>query len=211
MQRTLIWMTLLALLTAGCTLQEARDTPSPATVPAAAPGSGMAAQTNADTSVPQASASGMGGTGLGMESRSPAGPTSTQGSPSVESSPGASPSVEAGTMQAGGPGGVMPQGAPGAMPGMAMASAPLTKTPELDQKIADAEKGKDKKKIAAAYAERGTFRMNDDAAGARVKYRAALEDYRKAQAADPGNAEAAGNKKMIEDIYKSMGRPVPGE
>gem|GEM_PF-6608284 len=90
-------------------------------------------------------------------------------------------------------------------------TAPLTPTPELDKKIADAEKGGDKKVIAAAYAERGYARMTDDNAGARVKYRAALEDFRAALKLDPNNAEATKNKQMIEDIYRSMGRPVPGE
>jgi hypothetical protein len=95
--------------------------------------------------------------------------------------------------------------------GMAAPTNPLTPTPDLDSAIAAADKGTDKKAIAAAYAARGTFRMNDEKAGARVKYRAALEDYRKSLKADPANAEAKTNKKMIEDIYRSMGRPVPGE
>ena len=90
------------------------------------------------------------------------------------------------------------------------AAAPLTPTPDLDKKVADAEKGSDKKALAAALAVRGTFRMNDDKAGAKVKYRAALDDYRKALAADPKNEEASKSKKMIEDIYTSMGRPIPG-
>jgi hypothetical protein len=95
--------------------------------------------------------------------------------------------------------------------GMAGADAPLTPTPELDKKIEETEKGKDKKAAAEARAKRGTFRMNDDKAGAKVKYRAALDDYRKALALDPENSEAKSNKEMIESIYKSMGRPVPGE
>jgi hypothetical protein len=90
-------------------------------------------------------------------------------------------------------------------------SAPLSKTPDLDKKIAAAQKKGDKKAIADAYAKRGTFRMYDDKAGARVKYRAALDDYRAALKADPTNTEAAKSKKTIEDVYRSMGRPVPGE
>jgi hypothetical protein len=89
-------------------------------------------------------------------------------------------------------------------------TAPLTPTPELDVKIEKAGKAGDEKALAAALAERGTFRMNDDNAGAKVKYRAALDDYRKALEADPKNEDAAKNKKMIEDIYTSMGRPIPG-
>ena len=95
------------------------------------------------------------------------------------------------------------------MMGMAPPTAPLTPTPELDKKVTDAEKGSDKKAIAAAYAARGTFRMNDAAAGARVKYRKALADFRKALANDPANAEASTGLKTIEGIYQSLGRPVP--
>jgi hypothetical protein len=101
--------------------------------------------------------------------------------------------------------------APFAGGGSAGADAPLSPTPELDKKIEETEAGKDKKAAAAALAARGTFRMNDDKAGAKVKYRAALDDYRKALALDPENKEAKSSKEMIESIYKSMGRPVPGE
>jgi Spy/CpxP family protein refolding chaperone len=125
-------------------------------------------------------------------------PANSAASPAPAASPADTGAV------AGGPGGMMPMGGGDPM-------APLTPTPELDQKIADAEKGADKKAVAAAYAARGTFRMNDDNAGQRVKYREALADYRKALAADPANAEAKQNKEMIESIYRSMGRPIPGE
>lgn len=132
-------------------------------------------------------------------SASPAG----EASPAAGEAPaGAEPAAEGGEA----PGGMAPFAGMGGSP-----TAPLTPTPKLDEAIVSAEKGGDKKTIAVAYAERGTFRMNDDDAGARVKYRAALDDYRKALAADPANAEAKKNKQMIEDIYKSMGRPVPGE
>jgi tetratricopeptide (TPR) repeat protein len=43
----------------------------------------------------------------------------------------------------------------------------------------------------------------------RVKYRQALKLYREALKQDPKNKEALANKKMIEDIYTSMGRPIP--
>jgi hypothetical protein len=155
-------------LLVGCTLQEAKDTASPA--PAAG------------TALPAAAAS------------SP--PGTAEGEPK---------------MQAGGPGGPIMGGAPMMGGGMAPPTAPLTPTPELDKKIAAAEKGGDKKAVAAAYATRGTVHMNDAKAGARVKYRAALADYRKALQADPGNAEAKTNKQMIESIYKQMGLPVPGD
>ncbi|MBC8142221.1 MAG: hypothetical protein H7Y38_12355, partial [Armatimonadetes bacterium] len=88
--------------------------------------------------------------------------------------------------------------------------APVTPTPELDAAIAKAEAGTDKKAIAVAYAKRGYARMTDDNAGQRVKYRVALDDFRAALKNDPANKEAKQYKATIEEIYTSMGRPVPG-
>lgn len=102
--------------------------------------------------------------------------------------------------------------AAGPMAGATDPYAPLSKTPELDKKIADAEKKGDKKAMAAAYAERGMFRMkDDDKAGQRVKYRAALSDFRKALKLDPANGDGQFGKEQIEGIYTGMGRPVPSE
>lgn len=87
----------------------------------------------------------------------------------------------------------------------------LTPTPQLDSKIAALEKsGKDKKALAAVYAERGYERMTDNNAAPRLKYRAALGDFRRALKLDPANTKAKQNVALIEGIYKSMGRPVPG-
>lgn len=100
----------------------------------------------------------------------------------------------------------------GPMAGATDPYAPLSKTPELDAKIAEAEKGTDKKAVAAAYAARGMFRMKeDDKAGQRVKYRGALSDFRKALKADPENADGKLGKETIENIYTGMGRPIPSE
>lgn len=94
--------------------------------------------------------------------------------------------------------------------GDADAYAPLSPTPELDKAIADAKASGDKKKIAAAYAARGDYRTNEDAkAGQRVKYRAALSDYRNAIKADKANEQANAGKSQIEQIYTMMGRPIP--
>lgn len=43
----------------------------------------------------------------------------------------------------------------------------------------------------------------------KVKYPKALRLYREVLKVDPKNKEATENKKMIEDIYKSMGIPIP--
>lgn len=45
--------------------------------------------------------------------------------------------------------------------------------------------------------------------GKKEKYPKALGMFRDALEIDPNNALAAKNITLIEDIYKSMGRPVP--
>jgi tetratricopeptide (TPR) repeat protein len=45
----------------------------------------------------------------------------------------------------------------------------------------------------------------------RVKYPAALKYFREVLKVDPKNAKALENEKLIVDIYKSMGKAVPGE
>ncbi|MFM7187768.1 MAG: hypothetical protein ACKO14_08110 [Armatimonadota bacterium] len=90
------------------------------------------------------------------------------------------------------------------------AYAPLSPTPDLDKAIADAKASGDKKKLAAAFSARGDYRTNEDAtAGQRVKYRAALSDYRNAIKADKTNEQAIAGKSQIEQIYTMMGRPIP--
>lgn len=106
----------------------------------------------------------------------------------------------------------MAGGAPAIASGSVDPFAPLSPTPELDKAIADAEKSGDKKALAAAYAKRGAFRTReDDKAGQRVKYRAALSDFRKAVKLDPANEQATSGKGEIETIYSSMGRPIPSD
>ena len=101
-------------------------------------------------------------------------------------------------------------GAPQAPAGDSDAYSPLSPTPEMDKAIADAKASGDKKKLATAYAVRGDYRTNEDAkAGQRVKYRAALSDYRNAIKADKSNEQAAAGKTQIEQIYTMMGRPIP--
>jgi len=120
----------------------------------------------------------------------------------------APPAAETKTPEASAPA-VTPAPAPAAA-GDSDAYAPLTATPELDKAIADAKASGDKKKLAGAYAARGDYRTNEDAkAGQRVKYRAALSDYRNAIKADKGNEQATAGKTQIEQIYTMMGRPIP--
>jgi hypothetical protein len=41
------------------------------------------------------------------------------------------------------------------------------------------------------------------------RYPAALKQFRAAAKLDPTNAKAKENIKLIEDVYKKMGKPVP--
>jgi hypothetical protein len=43
------------------------------------------------------------------------------------------------------------------------------------------------------------------------KYKPALKHYRRILELDPSNAEAQRNKTQIEEIYTSMGRPIPND
>lgn len=61
----------------------------------------------------------------------------------------------------------------------------------------------DKQMAAANYL---MFRAN---LSPKKKYRPALKRYRRILELDPKNQEAEKNKKMIEDIYSSMGIPIP--
>jgi hypothetical protein len=73
-------------------------------------------------------------------------------------------------------------------------------------------KSKDDKSKAGfvkATVELATATMNSPELAPREKYPQALKLYKEALALDPDNKEALENKKMIEDIYKSMGREVP--
>ena len=90
------------------------------------------------------------------------------------------------------------------------AYAPLSPSVEMDKAIVAALKTGDKKAICGAYLARGDYRTTGDpSAGQRVKYRAALSDYRNAVKADKSNKNAAAGKSQIEQIYTMMGRPIP--
>jgi tetratricopeptide (TPR) repeat protein len=66
-----------------------------------------------------------------------------------------------------------------------------------------------KKALAGAHFAQGQATMNDAQLPPMRKYPAALTSFRKAVELDPQHAGAKSNIKMIEDIYTSMGRPIP--
>jgi hypothetical protein len=66
-----------------------------------------------------------------------------------------------------------------------------------------------KAKLIAAKTEYGVKLMEDTNVAPMMKYRPALKAFNEVLALDPGNKEAAARKTVIEDIYRSMGRPIP--
>lgn len=65
------------------------------------------------------------------------------------------------------------------------------------------------KKEAQQLAEQAEKLMLDPALPPKEKYPKSLGMFRDALKIDPDNALAKNSVKLIEDIYKSMGRPVP--
>ncbi|MBS1721616.1 MAG: hypothetical protein JSS66_01275 [Armatimonadetes bacterium] len=79
-------------------------------------------------------------------------------------------------------------------------------------KAAFTKKPKDaslKKKYVSATVAFATGCMNTPLLPPKEKYKKSLLLYREALKVDPNNKEAKENSKMIEDIYRSMGRPIP--
>ena len=66
-----------------------------------------------------------------------------------------------------------------------------------------------KKALANAHFEYGNFYMNNQQLPPFRKYPAALREFRATVGLEPDHAKAKENIKMIEEIYKSMGREVP--
>lgn len=66
-----------------------------------------------------------------------------------------------------------------------------------------------KKTLITSYMAAANYLMFDANLPAKEKYRPALKYYRKVLELEPKNQEAAANKKQIEDIYESMGMPIP--
>lgn len=90
----------------------------------------------------------------------------------------------------------------------------LIKDGKYDDAIVLLDKGDAKqpavaKALVAAHMGKADFFMSNDQVPPREKYTTALREYRKVLVYDKTNKKALDNIKVIEDIYKSMGRPVP--
>lgn len=76
-------------------------------------------------------------------------------------------------------------------------------------KFASDKSESNKKNVVSTCLAAGNYLMFEAGLPPREKYRPALKYYREVLKADPKNEEALKNKKQIEDIYESMGMPVP--
>jgi tetratricopeptide (TPR) repeat protein len=65
------------------------------------------------------------------------------------------------------------------------------------------------KLLTDAHLQYGDFYMHNEQLPPRQKYGPALKEYRAVLTYDKDNKAAQANIKTIEDIYKSMGRPIP--
>lgn len=79
----------------------------------------------------------------------------------------------------------------------------------LEEGYGKTKSGEIKQALADTHVAYGNSFMYNDALPPRQKYPAALKEFRKALEYDKDNKKAQANIKTIEDIYKSMGRPVP--
>ena len=84
------------------------------------------------------------------------------------------------------------------------AIASLEKAQKAEPKSAEVQKA-----FVDAYLGQGDSLMNNAALPPRMKYPQALKAYRKVLELDKTNKKAQENIATIENIYKSMGRPVP--
>lgn len=80
---------------------------------------------------------------------------------------------------------------------------------DADTKYEKTKSDADKKVCVEKQMEAANYFMFQADLPPKKKYRPALKRYRRVLQLDPGNKEAAANKKQIEDIYQSMGLPVP--
>lgn len=91
--------------------------------------------------------------------------------------------------------------------------------PKAEQMIKDADDAEaqykktnsetDKKNCINKQLSAANYLMFEAALSPKKKYKPALQRYRRVLELDPKNTEAAENRKQLEDIYESMGMPVP--
>jgi tetratricopeptide (TPR) repeat protein len=80
---------------------------------------------------------------------------------------------------------------------------------DADAKFQKSKSDADKKECIQKQLAAANYLMFEANLSPKKKYKPALQRYRRVLELDPGNSEAKENKQQIEDIYQSMGMPVP--
>lgn len=80
---------------------------------------------------------------------------------------------------------------------------------EADSKYVKSKSEKDKQECILKQMKAANYLMFEADLPPKEKYKPALQRYRRVLELDPKNEEAAANKMQIEDIYRSMGKPIP--
>lgn len=80
---------------------------------------------------------------------------------------------------------------------------------DADAKYMKSKSDGDKKDAVLKQLTAANYLMFEANLSPKKKYKPALKRYRRVLELDPSNKEAAENKKQIEDIYQSMGMPIP--
>lgn len=93
--------------------------------------------------------------------------------------------------------------------GDAKAEQMIKEADDAEVKYERSKSESDKKTCITKQLSAANYLMFEANLSPKKKYRTALQRYRRVLELDPGNKEAAENKKQIEDIYQSMGMPVP--
>ena len=80
---------------------------------------------------------------------------------------------------------------------------------DAEAKFMKSKSDADKKEYILKQMTAANYLMFEANLSPKKKYKPALQRYNKVLELDPKNAEAMENKKQIEDIYQSMGMPIP--
>lgn len=80
---------------------------------------------------------------------------------------------------------------------------------DAEAKYLKSKSDSDKKDYITKQMTAANYLMFEANLSPKKKYKPALQRYNKVLEIDPKNAEAMENKKQIEDIYQSMGMPIP--
>lgn len=80
---------------------------------------------------------------------------------------------------------------------------------DADEKYQQTKSEADKKECINKQLTAANYLMFEANLPSKKKYRPALKRYRRVLELDPSNKEAKDNKEQIEEIYESMGMPIP--